>query len=113
MNTPNNSLTNSSVSSELALTKAAASLVSVVEMIERAGGTRQVAPKPLVPRRGYSRTEAAQYVGISETMFDSMVKSGDMPKPMRIGKRTIWDVQALDAAFDALAAVGNENPWDD
>ena len=113
MNTPNNFPASNNVSSELALTKAAASLVSVVELIERVGSTRQVAPKPLVPRRGYSRSEAAQYVGISETMFDSMVKSGDMPKPVRIGKRTIWDVQALDAAFNHLAAADNANPWDE
>lgn len=66
------------------------------------------------PRRGLSRLEAASYVGVGATMFDAMVADGRMPKPIRIGGRVIWDLRALDVAFDRLSTqdVGG-NPWDD
>jgi len=55
-----------------------------------------------VPRRGLSRVEAAQYVGISPSKFDELVEDGRMPRPRRIDKRKLWDVIELDLAFDAL-----------
>jgi predicted DNA-binding transcriptional regulator AlpA len=59
--------------------------------------------KPLpAPRRGLSRDEAALYVGIGPTKFDELVASGRMPRPKTIGTRKVWDVQALDIAFDEL-----------
>ena len=57
----------------------------------------------VVPRRGLSRVEAARYVGISTSTFDKLVREGEMPKPFRIGSRTIWDLRKLDTAFDALS----------
>jgi predicted DNA-binding transcriptional regulator AlpA len=60
-----------------------------------------------------SREEAAAYVGISATTFDSMVQARKMPRPKKIGRRSVWDVRALDRAFDALAGDGDTNPWDD
>jgi len=66
-----------------------------------AADRRDVLPLSLPPR-GISRVEAARYVGVSPTTFDDMVKDGRMPKPKRIGARTVWDVRALDIAFDAL-----------
>lgn len=63
------------------------------------------------PRRGLNRVEAAKYIGVSASTFDTMVKAGDMPKPVRIGARTVWDIHALDAAFDALVTVETTNPW--
>lgn len=66
---------------------------------------RDVLPLSLPPR-GISRVEAARYVGISPTTFDEMVRDGRMPKPKRIGIRTVWDVRALDIAFDALPTDG-------
>ncbi|MGU3496400.1 helix-turn-helix transcriptional regulator [Xanthobacteraceae bacterium A53D] len=64
--------------------------------------------------RGYSRTEAAAYVGISPTLFDTMVKDGRMPQPKRVNSRTIWDVRKLDAAFESLPGdeSADANPWD-
>jgi hypothetical protein len=43
-----------------------------------------------------------------------MVNEGSMPGPKRIGARKVWDVRALDLAFDALPGdtSGEENPWD-
>lgn len=73
---------------------------------------------PIAPptRRGLSRVEAAGYVGISPTTFDKMVATGEMPSPKRIGTRTIWDVRALDLAFDALPAedsAADNSSWSD
>ncbi len=73
---------------------------------------------PIAPpsRRGLSRGEAAGYIGVSPTTFDKMVLSGDMPGPKRVGTRKIWDVRALDLAFDALPgedSATDNNSWSD
>lgn len=43
------------------------------------------------------------YVGIGATKFDAMVLDGRMPKPKKIDGRKVWDIRALDMAFDRLA----------
>ena len=43
------------------------------------------------PPRGLNREEAARYVGVSATTFDRLIAEGRMPKPLRVGKRVIWD----------------------
>lgn len=65
-------------------------------------------------KRGLSRVEAAQYVGISATTFDGLVVAGNMPKPKRIGTRKLWDVRAVDLAFESLPGdcLDEENEWD-
>lgn len=74
---------------------------------------RDILPVSLPPR-GLSRCEAAAYVGISPSLFDQLVADGRMPRPKRIGARTIWDRQALDLAFAAIPDGGSDNnPWDD
>jgi hypothetical protein len=55
-----------------------------------------------VPRRGLSRIEAAMYVGVGATKFDELVVTGRMPKPKCIDNRKVWDILALDQAFDLL-----------
>ena len=65
------------------------------------------------PPRGMSRVEAADYLGISPTLFDTMVKDGRMPGPKLINTRTIWDRLALDRAFEALPDRDSQNPWDE
>jgi excisionase family DNA binding protein len=55
-----------------------------------------------VPRRGLSHDEACQYVGVSATIFDRMVKDGRMPGPKRFDGRLVYDLHALDRAFDAM-----------
>ena len=65
--------------------------------------------------RGLSRIEAAAYVGLGVTFFDQKVREGALPKPLKIGKRKLWDRRELDAAFDKLKdSVQNleSNPWD-
>jgi excisionase family DNA binding protein len=64
-----------------------------------------------VPRRGLSRDEAAMYVGISPGKFDEMVKDGRMPGAIRIDGRKVWDVRALDLAFDDLPRDDAPNSW--
>jgi len=65
-------------------------------------------------RRGLSRVEAAEYLGVSPTKFDQLVNDGRMPKPKRIDGRKVWDVRALDQSFEALPSDGDvhHNPWD-
>jgi len=55
-----------------------------------------------IPRRGLSRDEAAMYIGISASKSDELVRDGRMPGPKRIDGRKLWDVHALDLAFDSL-----------
>ena len=65
-------------------------------------------------RRGLKRDEAAGYIGVSATLFDQLVADGRMPGPKRVGSRSIWDVRALDLAFDLLGEEQRDaNPWDD
>jgi excisionase family DNA binding protein len=76
--------------------------------------TRSLSELRPVPRRGLSRDEAAMYIGVSTGKFDEMVADGRMPGAVRIDGRKVWDIRALDLAFDALP---KENPsarntWD-
>lgn len=57
---------------------------------------------------GLSRTEAAWLIGVSPTMWDSLVRDGLMPKPKRIGSRTIWDRAAVERAWGAIPEEGSE-----
>lgn len=70
---------------------------------------------PLPTRRGLSRVEAAEYIGVGASKFDSMVSDGRMPKPKKIDGRRVWDVRSLDRAFDALPGGkdADYNPWDE
>ena len=70
---------------------------------------------PLPSRRGLNRAQAAGYIGVGPSKFDSMVSDGRMPKPLRIDGRRVWDVRALDRAFDELDAISQDegNPWDE
>jgi predicted DNA-binding transcriptional regulator AlpA len=64
--------------------------------------SRALADVRPVPRRGLSREEAAMYIGISSSKFDALVGEGRMPAPVKIDSRKVWDIRALDLAFDAL-----------
>lgn len=54
------------------------------------------------PPRGLSREDAALYIGVGTTTFDRLVEEGRMPRPIRLGKRVIWDRIKLEAAFADL-----------
>lgn len=73
------------------------------------------APLPPPTRRGLSRVEAAEYIGIGASKFDTMIEDGRMPKPKKIDGRRIWDVRALDRFFDLLPGGedSDHNPWDE
>lgn len=60
------------------------------------------------PRRGLSRAEAARFVGVGLVRFDHLVATGRMPDPLVILGRRVWDLKALDEAFDALRAGSRE-----
>jgi predicted DNA-binding transcriptional regulator AlpA len=67
-----------------------------------------------VPRRGLSRDESAQYIGVGATLFDRLVADGRMPKPRRIDGRKVWDKLALDLYFDRLPGDDTgTSSWDD
>jgi hypothetical protein len=66
-----------------------------------------------IPRRGLSRDESAMYIGISAGKFDELVADGRMPAPVKIDGRKVWDLRALDLAFDALVSESSPaNSWD-
>lgn len=54
------------------------------------------------PPRGLCREDAALYIGVGTTTFDRLVEEGRMPKPMKVGKRVVWDRLKIDAAFADL-----------
>jgi hypothetical protein len=68
-----------------------------------------------VPRRGLSRDEAAIYCGIGTTLFDRLVGEGRMPGPCRIDGRKVWDIRAIDLAFDELPRddADQKSSWGD
>lgn len=73
--------------------------------------TKHDRPHTLLPR-GLSRAEAAEYIGISTTKFDELVKDGTMPGPKEIGTRRLWDRHLLDSAFEDLPDAAQPNPFD-
>lgn len=80
-----------------------------------AGIERRLSTIRPVVRRGLSRVEAAIYIGVGVTKFDALVASGAMPKPKRIDGRRVWDIVALDFAFDRLPDENGmpDQTWDD
>lgn len=64
----------------------------------RAGGISELSP------RGLNRNEAARYCGIGRDLFDRLVSRGLLPKPIRFGRRLVWDRHALDQAFDRISS---------
>jgi predicted DNA-binding transcriptional regulator AlpA len=72
-------------------------------------------PRPDLPPRGISRSDAAAYIGISPSLFDRLVGNGKLPQPLRLASRKVWDVRALDRMFDALSGSdfdAPDNEWD-
>lgn len=65
-----------------------------------------------LPPRGLAREQAAAYIGVSPSLFDTMVVDGRMPKPKKANARTIWDRLALDRAFTRLPGGDPEDADD-
>ena len=55
-----------------------------------------------------SRTEAAHYVGVGVTTFDTLVEKGEMPRPRRYrsAKRVVWLRRELDQHLADLPVDG-------
>jgi predicted DNA-binding transcriptional regulator AlpA len=70
---------------------------------------------PAPTRRGLSRGEAAAYIGVGMSKFDTLVADNRMPGPKEIDGRRVWDVRSLDQFFDNLPGgdLSDHNPWDD
>ena len=71
---------------------------------------------PNLPPRGLCREQSAEYINVSPTKFDQMVKDGRMPPPKRVDGRVLWDVRRLDTFFDALpdeseGAANSNSSW--
>lgn len=62
--------------------------------------------------RGLSQESAARYIGVGASTFDKLVDEGRMPKPIRLGKRVIWDRIKIEAAFADLGEEPRENYFD-
>lgn len=65
-----------------------------------------------IPRRGLSREEAAIYLGISPSKFDELRRDSRVGPAKLIDGRKVWDVRALDDAFDALPSEVNDSTED-
>jgi predicted DNA-binding transcriptional regulator AlpA len=63
-----------------------------MELNENVGGLHglRIDPKKAIgPQRGLNRDEAATYIGVPPSLFDDLVRSGTMPRPVRIKSRTV------------------------
>jgi predicted DNA-binding transcriptional regulator AlpA len=69
---------------------------------------RRIVLPPRLEPRGLSRTEAARYAGISPAFLDRLVAEGRMPRPARLGRRSLWDRRRIDAALDAIFNVADQ-----
>jgi predicted DNA-binding transcriptional regulator AlpA len=68
-------------------------------------------PYGVLPRL-LNREASAQYMGISASKFDELVRDGRAPRPKRLDGRVLWDRVRLDAAIDAIPEDGEVNPLD-
>ncbi len=77
--------------------------------------TQHVAPqdaaedaRPVVhlhtPPLNLNRDEAAAYVNVGRTLFQEMVSDGRMPKPFKIGRRSLWYRPHVEAAVASMIA---------
>jgi predicted DNA-binding transcriptional regulator AlpA len=60
-----------------------------VQILANAGPAR----RPLIPahdRIGLSRAEAAEYIGVSTSLFEERVADGRMPPPKQINSRKVY-----------------------
>lgn len=58
--------------------------------------------KPKIEPRLLGKREVATYLGISLSTVIRWHKSGELPAPIRLGKRILWDRHQLDLMIDAI-----------
>jgi predicted DNA-binding transcriptional regulator AlpA len=57
------------------------------------------------PRRGLDHDEASLYIGVSQTVFDQMVRDGRLPSATEFDGELVWDLVQLDRAMDRLTGL--------
>jgi predicted DNA-binding transcriptional regulator AlpA len=57
---------------------------------------------------GLSREQAADYISVGTTLFDTLVEDGRMPAPRAINGRNVWDREEIEACFKALPYHGSK-----
>lgn len=60
---------------------------------------------------GLSREQAAAFVGVSASFFDTLVAQGVYPKPVVFGTRRVWHRPSLEAAFDKARGASQSDPF--
>jgi excisionase family DNA binding protein len=73
--------------------------------------TRKLQDALAYPPRAMRLDRAAAYLSVSPSTFLQWVDEGKMPQPIRpngSGGVALWDRLAIDIAFEALAAVEEE-----
>lgn len=65
---------------------------------------------PLPEPRGLSRVLAAAYLGIGSSTFDELVSRGQLPPPIQLRGRKVWDRAALDRKLDELSGLAPASP---
>ena len=62
-----------------------------------------------IPRRGLSREEAATYIGVSPSSFNSTPeKDGRIGSARLIDGRKVWNIYQLDQSFDVFPLEGGD-----
>jgi len=56
------------------------------------------------------KSDAAAYTGLSVEKFQRSVEAGDLPRPIELRGRTLWDKAAIDRRVDQLAG-GDDGAW--
>lgn len=80
--------------------------------MKRASGEQYLSATRPAIRRGLSRVEAANYVGISPSKFDELRKSKRLKPPKVLDGRLIFTVESLDEFLDALPDENSANTED-
>ena len=60
---------------------------------------------PSLPPEGLRRAQAAEFCGICSKTFNTFVENGQLPQPIRFGRRKVWTVDSLRAALEKLVEV--------
>ena len=60
---------------------------------------------PPSERRCFDRKEAASFFSVSVGTFDKLVQGGELPQPILLRGRKVWDRRSLDAAIDRMSGL--------
>jgi hypothetical protein len=76
---------------------------------------RQAALPLSLPPIGATLDVAAAFVSVSPAKFTDLVNRGLMPKPKRVDRRLIWDLEEVKVKFKALPSEADaaDATWTD